>query len=185
MLQVKMQGRRCAPEASGISAICPYLGGTMGESKARQRPGPWERARPRVHQRAPPRAELKKMRPQAGGIFDMSGARRTRRHPRAGALPGTFGFLIGELSTPVRQTAFPSPPLPARQRRTCFPISVHQCHQWFKNFLILRGHTTRHRNSFRVPLQNRHGEGPAGAITGEERPRHTPRSNDSDTWVVV
>ena len=67
----------------------------MGESKARQRPGPWERARPRVHQHAPPRAELKKMRPQAGGIFDMSGAGRTRRHPRAGALPGTLGFLIG------------------------------------------------------------------------------------------
>ena len=62
----------------------------MGESKARQRSGPWERARPRVHQHAPPRAELKKMRPQAGGIFDMSGARRTRRHPRAGRSQGPF-----------------------------------------------------------------------------------------------
>jgi hypothetical protein len=45
---------------------------------------------PRVHQHAPSRAELKKMRPQAGGCFDKSGARRTRRHPRAGALPGTM-----------------------------------------------------------------------------------------------
>jgi hypothetical protein len=42
-----------------------------------------------VHQHGPPRAELKKMRPQAGGCFDKSGARRARRRPRAGALPGT------------------------------------------------------------------------------------------------
>jgi len=41
------------------------------------------------------------MRPQAGGIFDMSGAGRTRRHPRAGALPGTLGCLIAGLSTPA------------------------------------------------------------------------------------
>ncbi len=30
----------------------------------------------------------------------MSGARRTRQHPRAGALPETISFRIGELSTP-------------------------------------------------------------------------------------
>ena len=30
------------------------------------------------------------MRPQAGGIFDMSGARRTRRHPRRACSPGPF-----------------------------------------------------------------------------------------------
>ncbi len=70
---------------------------------ARQRPGLGERARPlargvlhfllhwaRVHQRAPPRAELKRMRPQAGGCFDKSGARRTRQRPRAGTIPGTM-----------------------------------------------------------------------------------------------
>jgi len=57
---------------------------------ARQRLGPGDRARPRVHQHAPPRAELKKMRPQAGGFFDKSGARRTRRHPRRARSPRSF-----------------------------------------------------------------------------------------------
>jgi hypothetical protein len=55
---------------------------------ARQRPGLGERARPRVHQHAPPRAELKKLRPQAGGCFDKSGARRTRQRPRRARSPG-------------------------------------------------------------------------------------------------
>ena len=38
-------------------------------------PGPRERAWLRVQEHAPLRAEFKKMRLQAGGIFDMSGAR--------------------------------------------------------------------------------------------------------------
>jgi hypothetical protein len=65
---------------------------------ARQRLGLGERARrspvefclllhqARVHQHAPPRAELKKMRPQAGGFFDKSGAFRP-----AGGASGSAG----------------------------------------------------------------------------------------------
>ena len=169
----KTSKRRCAPEASGISAICPYLGGTMGESKARQRPGPWERARPRVHQHAP---------------------------PRAGALPGTLGCLIGELSTPVRQTAFPATSLPARQRPGLGerarprvhqhappraelkkygrrPVAFSTCrargapdgtrgrarsqgpfHSSSVSFPRQR-HTKCHRNSFQVPMQSRRRSG--------------------------
>ena len=96
--QVSASQRLCVTPRNGAPLLkfrasqrsAPTLGGTMGESKARQRHGPWERTRPRVHQHAPPRAELKKMRPQAGGIFDMSGARRTRRHPRQACSPGPF-----------------------------------------------------------------------------------------------
>jgi len=72
---------------------------------ARQRHGLGERARPRGHQHAPPRAELKKMRLQAGGIFDMSGARRTRRLPRAGALPETMHRKPSILKSPASREA--------------------------------------------------------------------------------
>ena len=68
---------------------------------------PWSRGArpPRVHQHAPPRAELKKMWPQAGGIFDMSGARRTRRRPRAGGLPKTMHGKPSILKSPASREA--------------------------------------------------------------------------------
>jgi hypothetical protein len=49
------------------------------------------------------------MRPQAGGIFDKSGARRTRRHPTAGALPETStesaAFEISTAACEIAPTA--------------------------------------------------------------------------------
>jgi len=81
------------------TAVSPPVG-TKGSSPSREwrgkRLGPGDRARPRVHQHAPPRADSKKMRPKAG-LFSMaggthalhrSGAGRTRQRPRRPRSPG-------------------------------------------------------------------------------------------------
>ena len=62
----------------------------------------------RVLQLAPPRADSMKMRPQAGGFFDKSGAGRTRRHSKHGGRkreghgrrpPVEFGIFTPQGST--------------------------------------------------------------------------------------
>ncbi len=94
------------PTAVG-SRILPVKPLIPASPKARQRHGLGERARPRVHQHAPPRAELKNMRPQAGGIFDMSGARRPRRQARS---PGPFNSSSVSFPRHRHGSAAPSSP---------------------------------------------------------------------------
>ena len=110
------------PTAVG-SRILPVKPLIPASPKARQRHGLGERARPRVHQHAPPRAELKNMRPQAGGIFDMSGARRPRRQARS---PGPFNSSSVSFPRHRHGSAAPSSPFDsiAPTRPTQRPLKI-------------------------------------------------------------
>ncbi len=86
---------------------------------------PWSRGArpPRVHQHAPPRAELKK---------NVAAGRWNFRH-------------VGREAHPTAPEGRRAPRDHARRA------------QYFKIPRIPRSYTTRYRNSFRVPQQNRHG----------------------------
>jgi hypothetical protein len=87
--------RRCAPESWAPTEHRPPVwneGRAPTAQSARQRLGLGERARPRAHQHASPRADSKNERPQAGGSFNKSGARRTRQRPWRPHSLGPCGF---------------------------------------------------------------------------------------------